>query len=65
MNYPTTDQQFLADMLRRTIDHDQITIAERGRLDQIATQGFSRTPVAETPAPSFEEPLPGATRVER
>lgn len=65
MNYPTTDQQFLAEMLRRTIDHDQITIAERGRLDQIATQGFSRYPVAEPPSePSPAQLHPNATRVQ-
>lgn len=63
MNYPTSDIQFLAQMLLRVRAGDQIGTKETHRLEQIADTGRSSTPVDTTlpdePAVNFSE----ATRV--
>lgn len=62
MNYPTTDVQFLAQMLLRVRAGDQIGTKETHRLEEIAKVGHSNVPSTELP----DEPdvnFGGATRV--
>lgn len=69
MNHPTSDIQFIAQMLIRVRDGDQIVHEEDVRLNDIATKGYSS--VTDAPpapiAPNMDEAElrrqhPGATR---
>lgn len=54
---PTSDIQFIADVLRRTRENDQLTRAEEERLSEIAEKGFSNEyfdiPGARPPEPEL------------
>lgn len=53
MNFPTSDIQFIAGMLKKTRAGDQITVAEAARLDQIEAKGYSTEPIPDAePDPS-------------
>lgn len=76
MNFPTSDLQFLALMIRKVRAQDQITIKEEARLDAIVANGYSSPADLEafaaqggSPAPVAVETeidrYPGATRVPR
>lgn len=45
VNYPTSDTQFLAQVLLKTRRDDILTVDEEHRLQQIADTGFSSQPV--------------------
>jgi hypothetical protein len=49
MNYPTSDVQFLAQMLIRVRAADQISSAETRRLEQLADRGHTSVPSVELP----------------
>lgn len=53
MNYPTSDIQFVAQMLRKVRAGDQVPASEEYRLDQIAEKGYSDQPM--TPQPPKSE----------
>jgi hypothetical protein len=63
--FPSTDLQFVAQMLRRTRAQDQITAGESRRLDEIADHGRTITdpeaPVISGAVPAPHE-VPHATR---
>jgi hypothetical protein len=64
MNYPTSDIQFLAEMVNRTRRGDQITGAEGHRLDVLRTQGHSSSAdEEEVPASPVVHPPVGSGQV--
>lgn len=64
MNYPTSDIQFIAQMLLRVRAGDQIGTKETHRLEQIADKGQSSTPVETMTLPDAPDVNFGsATRV--
>lgn len=70
MNYPTSDIQFVAAMLRKVRAGDQVTSTESHRLDQLAARGYSDEPMGvpgmpgQIPDGMTAEEVASATRVE-
>lgn len=56
---PTSDIQFIAEMIRRTRDGDQITTVESHRLDEIADHGYTRGGVPPEDTPQIVNPTAG------
>lgn len=59
-NYPTSDTQFLAQILVKTRTQDQVTVQELHRLDEMAQLGYSSVPL--DPTPTLATSHPNATR---
>lgn len=53
---PSSDIQFIAEMLRRTRSGDQINSAESHRLDEIAECGYTRGGVPPEHIPTIVNP---------
>lgn len=49
MNYPTSDIQFIAGIIRKVRAGDQVTVQEEARLNEIEAQGHSVAPIDGTP----------------
>lgn len=61
MSLTTSDIQFVAQMLRRTREGDQVTRAESHRLDEIADHGHTKgDPVPAIAVPSIVNPSDGS-----
>lgn len=62
VNYPTSDIQFLAEMIRRIRRSDQITSAEAHRIDVLASEGHSSSAdevAPDNPIMMGSHPFPG------
>lgn len=58
MNFPTSDLQFLAQMILRTRSNDQIPAADAARLERLAATGSGDEPIDGVPD-SLSPSIPG------